>query len=126
MTRVEFVQRLVLNVLTDDFENVDQTILRDVREIGAKCGLTIQRRDVVDALGFLVEAGLAKAYELTAAVGDPFKTEIHGMPKLDVVEENFKTYFYVTKRGMDIHRTDNSWWPLDDAGALRPDWKRPD
>jgi hypothetical protein len=43
MTRPEFVQRLILNSICDDFENVDQVILRDVSEVGAKCGLAIRR-----------------------------------------------------------------------------------
>jgi hypothetical protein len=28
------------------------------------------------------------------------------MPPLDVVEEDFKTYFYITKKGMDLHLSD--------------------
>jgi hypothetical protein len=73
----------------------------------------------------LVEAGLANAYELSAAVGDPFSGELQGMPPLDVTEEYFRTYFYVTKKGMEFHQSDGSWWPLDDDDALRPDWKTP-
>jgi len=34
------------------------------------------------------------------------------MPPLDVVEENFETYFYITKKGMDLHLSDDSWWPF--------------
>lgn len=120
MTRPEFLQRLVLNTITDDFENVDQVILREVAQIGAKCGLTIDRSEVVEAMRALVGAGLARAYELSGH--DPFSVELPDMPPLDVEEENFKTYFYVTKSGMDFHEADGSWWPLDDHGALRPDW----
>ena len=123
MTRPEFIQRLVLNTITDDFENVDQTILRQVAEVGAKCGLTIGRSQVVQAIRALVEAGLARAYELSGP--DPFSGELPDMPLLDVEEENFKTYFYVTDRGMDFHNADESWWPLDDHGLLRPDWNPP-
>ena len=122
MTRDEFVQRLILNSICDEFENVDQVILRDVAEVGAKCGLTIQRPEVVEGLRRLVSAGLAKAYELSAR-RDPL--ELDGMPPLDVVEEDFTTYFYVTKKGMDFHEADGTWWTLDDGGALRPDWKAP-
>lgn len=123
MTPAEFVQRLVLNTMTDDFENVDQVILRQVAQVGAKCGLTINRSQVVEAIRGLVEAGLARAYELSGR--DPFSVELPDMPPLDVEEENFKTYFYVTERGMDFHEADGSWWPLDDLGALRPDWNPP-
>lgn len=124
MTRAEFVQRLVLNTICDDFENVDQVILREVAGVGTKCGLTIRRHDVIKALRNLVEAGLAKAYELSAR--DPFSREIEGMPQLDVVEEGFKTYFYVTKKGMAFHEADRSWWPLNSDDALLPGWNAPE
>ena len=126
MTRAEFVQRLVLNAICDDFENVDQVILRGVAEVGAICGLTIHRPEVVAALWALVEAGMAKAYELSASVRDPFSGELKGMPPLDSVEEDFRTYFYITKKGMDFHQADGTWWPLDDEDALRPDWNAPE
>jgi hypothetical protein len=123
MTRAEFVQRLILNSICDDFENVDQVILRDVADIGAKCGLTIERPEVVEGLRELVSAGLTRAYELSPW-RDPLALD--GMPPLGDVEANFKTYFYVTKEGMDFHEADGTWWPLDDAGVLRPHWKPPE
>src|SRR5262249_31983959 len=125
MTRAEFVQRLVLNTITDDFENVDQTILHEVVQVGAKCGLTIGRSEVVQTLRALVESGMAKVYDLSAHGPDPFSGELRGMPPLDSVEEDFRTYFYVTNDGRDFHEADGAWWPLDDGGALRPDWKPP-
>lgn len=125
MTRAEFVQRLVLNSICDDFENVDQVILRDVAEVGTKCGLTINRPDVVNGLQVLVEAGLAKAYDLFPGIADPFSGEIQGMPPLAVPEEHFRTFFHVTKQGMDFHLADGTWYPLDDEGELRPDWQPP-
>ena len=36
------------------------------------------------------------------------------MPTLDLVEQNFKTYFYVTKMGKDLHFFDETWQPFDD------------
>ena len=35
MTRRELIQRLILNSISDDGENVDQVILRDAVETGA-------------------------------------------------------------------------------------------
>jgi len=35
------------------------------------------------------------------------------MPALDVVEEDFKTYFYITQKGRDLHLSDDTWWPFD-------------
>jgi hypothetical protein len=125
MTRTEFVQRLVLSTICDDFENVDQVILRDVVEVGTKCGLRIQRSEVVEGLRALVDAGLAKAYDLFPGIGDPFSGELQGMPPLEIIEEDFRTYFYVTKAGMAFHESDGTWWPLDDNGELRSGWNPP-
>jgi hypothetical protein len=126
MTRAEFVQRLVLNTICDDFENVDQVILPEIGEQAGKCGLTIQRSEIVAALHRLVERGLAKAYDLAGSGRDPFSGEIAGVPPLDVVEDRFRTYFYVTGKGMHFHNADCTWWPFDDEGSLRPDWNPPE
>lgn len=114
MIRSELVRRLVLNSISDDFENVDQVILRDVAETAAKCGLTVERAEVVDALAGLVKDGLA--YILGGSGRDPFSGELQGMPPMDVIEEDFKTYFYLTRKGMDFHLSDDAWWPLDEDG----------
>ena len=104
MTRTEFLQRLIVNSMCDDFENVDQVILRDVAGVAAKCGLTVERPEVVENLRALVEAGLAKAYDMWAATGgDAFAGELQGMPPLDVPEKDFRTYFHPTQKGMEFH-----------------------
>jgi hypothetical protein len=119
LSRNEFVRRLVLNSICDDYENVDQVILRDVAGDAAKCGLTVDRKEVVEALAALIEDGLAKAYILSPYPNDPLAGELPGMPKMDVVEEFFKTYFYRTKKGLDLQLSDHTWWPFDDEGRLR-------
>jgi hypothetical protein len=103
---------MVLNSISNDYENVDQTILRDVRKDCAKLGLAVERPEIVDALAGLVKDGLAKAYILSG--WEPFSQELTGMPPLDLVEEDFKTYFYITKKGMDLHLSDLAWRPFDD------------
>jgi len=123
MTRSEFVRLLVLNSICDDFENVDQVILRDVAETGAKCGLTIERAEVVDALASLVSDGLAKAYILPGPTSDAFSGELQSMPALTAVEEHFRTYFYITKQGMNLHLANEAWWPLDDDGNIKEGWQ---
>jgi hypothetical protein len=111
--RRDLIRRLVLNSICDDFENVDQVILRDVTRDSARFGLTIERSDVVDALKGLIEDGFAKAYRLSSTTGpDPLAEELAGMPPLDVLED-FQTYFYITKKGMEVHLADDSW-PFDD------------
>jgi hypothetical protein len=57
MDRYELVRGLVLNSIFDDYENADQVILRDVAEDGAKCGLTIERSEIVNALSGLIMDG---------------------------------------------------------------------
>lgn len=111
MNRTDLIRRMVLNSICDDYENVDQVILPDVVRDSAKFGFTVERPEIVDALAGLIEDGLAKAYLLSSRGPEQ---ELHGMPPLDVVAENFKTYFYITKKGMDLHLSDDTWWPFDD------------
>jgi len=112
LDRNELIRRLVLREISDDYESVDQIILRNVARDGARLGLSVERSDIVDALARLIEDGLAKAYLLSST--EPYSTEIQGMPSLDFVEEDFKTYFYITKKGVDFHSSDDTWWPFDD------------
>ena len=115
----ELIRRLVLKSICDDFENVDQIILRDVSRDASRFGLTIERSDIVDALKGLIEDGFAKAYRLSGSMGaDPFAGELPDMPSMDMVEENFQTYFYITNNGMDFYLADNSWWPFDDEAEM--------
>ncbi|MDX2178805.1 MAG: hypothetical protein SFV18_04370 [Bryobacteraceae bacterium] len=119
MERRDLIRRLVLNSISDDFENVDQCILHDVARNGSKFELTIERSDIADALKELIDDGLAKAYLLSGDMGpDPCAGELPGMPPLDVVEKDFQTYFYITKKGMDVHLADTSWWPFHDEGEV--------
>jgi hypothetical protein len=121
MNRRELVRRLVLNSISDDYENVDQVILRDVAQDGAKCGLTIERPEIVNVLAELINDGLAKAYLLSGTA--PHATELGGMPPIDIPEGDFKTYFYITKKGMGLHLFDDPWWPFDDERNLKPGWR---
>jgi hypothetical protein len=81
----------VLNSICDDYENIDQVILNRVAADAAKCGLTIERGEVVDALSALIEDGLAEAYILSCR--EPAR-ELQGMPDIEVPEEYFETYIY--------------------------------
>lgn len=102
MDRSEIVLRLVLDEICDDYENVDQIIFPNVSRRCAKLGMTIGRSAVVEALRSLVDDGLAKAYILTPS---PNVIQISGMPNLDIVEEDFQTYFLVTKLGREVQDT---------------------
>jgi hypothetical protein len=70
--------------------------------------LTIERPEIVEALTWLVENGLAKA--ILTSKG----SEIQGMPDVSVVEEDFETYFCITPTGMDLHMSGDGPWPQCD------------
>lgn len=120
MNRAGFVRRLVLNAICDDYENIDQIILPEVAKDGLRCGLTIERSEIADALAALIGDGLAQAYFLSST--EPSR-ELPGMPSTEIVEEHFETYFYVTPRGMELQLSDDAWWPFDEEDNLRPDWR---
>jgi hypothetical protein len=115
MDRDELIRLFVLDAICDDYENVDQVILKDVAGYCAKLGVAVDRSDVVKALAELVEGGMAKAYLLSPT--EPTE-ELEGMPTIDVVETYFKTYFYITKKGMERHLSDDGW-PFDGQGNPR-------
>jgi len=111
---------MILNVMCDDYENVDQIILPMVAKDCAKLGFSVERAEIVMRLGELVAEGMAKAYLLSS--WEPFSTELEGMRPVDVVEEDFKTDFYITKKGLDFHRSNDKWWPFDDEDNVLPNW----
>jgi hypothetical protein len=90
---------------------------RYVVEQFAKLGMAIERSEIVSVLGGLIQDGLAKAYLLSGT--EPYSTELHGMPPLDLVEEDFKTYFYITKKGVAVLLSDRINWPFDAEGDVR-------
>jgi hypothetical protein len=115
---------MVLDTISDDFENVDQIILPTVSQYCGKLGFTVERGEVVGILALLVEDGMAKAYDLRNLSDDrnPFSGEITGMPPVDEVENDFRIYFYITERGLELHRSYGVWWPFDEEGDLLPGW----
>ncbi len=110
----------VLNSICDCRMNVDQCILSMVNTHSDKTGVTISRAEVVGAMTGLVESDLAKAEHLSPWPGE--SVEVEGMPPMDEVEEDFKTYFFITEKGMKLHLSDDSWYPFDDDGNLKPGW----
>ena len=123
MEKRELVRLLVLNEICDDFENIDQIILKNVAPQAAKLGITVTRDDIAEELARLIDDGLAKAYDLT--MDDPLGHPLPGMPNVERNETNaFRTYFYITKRGMEIHLSDFPTWPFDEDGNP-VDWQPP-
>jgi hypothetical protein len=81
VSRSELVRVFVLNELADDYEEFDH-ISENVIKLGVDCGLTIHSSEILDALMYLIESGLAKAYRL----GGPTAEEIQGVPPRDEIE----------------------------------------
>ncbi len=111
---------MVLDAMCDDYENIDQIILPEVARDCARLGFSVGRTEIVKAVGELIQSGLVKAYLLSGT--EPFATELEGMPPVDVVEEYIKTYFYITKKGLDSHLSGDTWWPFDDDDNVLPNW----
>jgi hypothetical protein len=126
MHRRELVRMFVLDGIADDYENLEQ-ITKHVASLSADCGMTIQSSEILEVLGDLVGAGLAKAYRLSS---DGAK-EIDGMPSAHEIGSPFLTteddiYFWVTKKGMDLQFSPSKDWPFDENNRLRSDWAQPE
>jgi hypothetical protein len=107
MDRSEIIRRLVLSEIADDYENVDQCIFPYVSEECGKRGVKVERSDIVEALAGLIGDGLAKAYVLSSR--EPHASELSGMPSVEIVEEDFETYFYITRKGLDLLDAWDGW-----------------
>jgi len=126
MRRSELVRTFVLNGIADDYENLEQ-ITKQVDGLSAGCGMTIQSSEILEALGDLVGAGLAKAYQLSSnqpeeIIGMPPTNEI-GSPNLTTASD---IYFWVTKKGMDVQLSPCEDWPFDENNRLRSDRSPPE
>jgi hypothetical protein len=123
--RRELVLRIVLNEISDDYENLYQ-ITKQVRRTSSDCGMTVSLQEILQALADLVAAKLAKAYRLSNGVegidGMPSAEEI-GSPDEPAVEDAF---FWITKKGMKLQLADYPDWPFDQNNVLRADWNPPE
>ena len=111
---------MVLNEICDDYENVDQIILPQVAQNAVKCGLVIERSEIVEALAGLIQDGMAKAYLLSTWSRSRlnFKACRRSMSS----RSTFETYFFVTKKGIEFPALRRLLVAFDDSGELRPDW----
>ena len=122
-SRAELVRMLVLNVISDDYENLVVAIEPPVVRDGAMCGLEIDRTQIVRALTELVELGWAKAYRF-GGVSREVPPPIDGMLSLKEMEDPLVGYFYITPAGRKAQ--DSYPYPFDDQGEVRKDWKPPE
>jgi hypothetical protein len=111
MDRRELIRRLALREICDDYENADQIILPSIARALAPHGFTIERIEVVKAIADLVADGLARGFILSSF--PPHETMLEGMPDIDVIEEDYRTYFLATSKGRQVHAADDLWWPFE-------------
>ena len=110
---------LVLDVIADDYENLDM-VTAEVEKSSSRCGLSVRPDEVRLALVTLIETGLAKAFRLYATMQPP--DEIEGVPPPGDMDN---CYFWITPEGMKIQLSDYDSWPFDELGRLRKGWTPP-
>lgn len=119
MKRKEIAVMFVLDVIADDYENLEM-IDMEVSELGRRCGMNLGHVEIRSALLHLIEAGLAKAYRLSP-VRPP--EELVGPPSLNEIDG---VYFFRTEEGREAQLLDFEGWPFDEQGLLRKDWIPPE
>jgi hypothetical protein len=123
--RRELVLRIVLNEISDDYENLHQ-ITKQVGMTIAGCGMTVSLDEILQGLTDLIDAKLAKAYRFSDGAhqlpGMPPREEIGSPDEVGIND----VYFWVTKKGMRLQLSDYPDWPFDDNNVLRPDWSPPE
>ena len=118
MDRNEILRMFILDVLADDYENLEK-IRREVTELGARAGLTIEQPEISRGVTDLTDSGLVRAYRLSPT--RPAE-ELQGVPPPEEVED---LYYWLTDKGREIQLSDYPQWPFDEAGNLRGDWRPP-
>jgi hypothetical protein len=120
--RRELVRLMVLMEIADDYENLTVSVAGPVVEDGVRCGLTIEKSEIVQALKELVELGWATAWQLGKD-----SHEFDHMPSLEEMEDFNGAWFYRTEAGLEVIRVSRGRgvWPFDDEDDLRKDWTPP-
>lgn len=121
LNRREFIQLFVLMQIADDYENAEH-LWSVVERDSSKCGFQISKSEVTGGLAALIDSGLARAYRLS---GTGAVQALDGVPQLEDVED-FNMYFYATPKGKALVSFNRDWWPFDDLGNVRNDWRPPD
>jgi hypothetical protein len=121
-TRSELVRMLVLNEICDDYENLAVSIEMPIKERGGRCGLYIEKEEIVEALTELFDLGWAKAYHLDGERTTVFKT----MPSLTEMEDFSGAWFYRTEEGLRAQLENWEPWPFDDDDELKKNWTPPE
>ena len=91
MVREKVVRSFVMSAIANDYEEIGM-IVHDVGNWAAESGLSIDSKEIWDALIRLIEDGLAKAYRLGNAA-----VEIQNMSELSMDSDH---YYYLTAEGI--------------------------
>jgi hypothetical protein len=113
---------LVLNSVSDSYENLSVSIAPTVTKDGEECGVEITKSDMVAALEELLRRGWVKAYRLTSDGNPP--VEFDHAPTVEEMEDFNGAWFDMTDAGRIIQQT-WEFYPWDDDGELRKDWTPP-
>jgi hypothetical protein len=117
---------LVLNEICDDYENLAISIEMPIMERGGRCGLYVDKGEIVHALQELVELGLARPYRLHGDRRPNWAEEMERMPSLEEMESPDGAWFFRTDAGLEAQLADWQPWPFDDDDELRKDWTPPE
>jgi hypothetical protein len=115
MTRADVIRRILIQGICDDFEDI-QRITEWTVPMGSKCGLTITRDDIIQALLELIEQGHAKAYDLKWWA-DPPATE---NPREEITPLDPR--FARTEEGLAFQKASSVGSPFDESHNLRESW----
>jgi hypothetical protein len=109
--RTDLLQRLALNVVSDDYENLEM-VRQECLSDAAALGVSFSVQEISTAVRELIMRGLVKAYSLSSR--EPAR-EIEGQPA-DIDME--KLYFFQTNEGKLANATE--FWPIGEDGRLLP------
>ena len=116
----ELVRMFILNEISDDYENL-AGISQIVGKLCLQCEFVPDPSEILHALFDLIDAGLAKAYRVSAT--HSFE-EMLGFPPRDEVK-GWRYGFLITRKGRDIQSSNEEKWPFDEAGLPRAGWCAP-
>lgn len=117
-TRAELRRMFILNVVCDDYENLEM-IRSEVDKMAPACGLPVTDKLISAELCRLIQDGLVSAYLLSST--DPVEA-LDGVPPDSELDEY---YYFVTKEGRALQLADFPDWPFEEELNLKRDWTPP-